>query len=91
MADSETFSQWRFFFLSLDAPHETVVFDHKDFRKRTFLYLYLSMRLCACVFIFHLAVLVYLYFDTPHETVVSDQNKFSQMPSQLFQLAFGDF
>ena len=62
MADSESFSQWHFFFLSLDAPHETVVFDHKDFRKRTFLYLYLSMRLCVGVFIFHLTVLVYLYF-----------------------------
>ena len=49
MADSETFSQWRFFFLSLDAPHETVVFDHKDFRKFSFLYLHLSVRLCFCI------------------------------------------
>ena len=47
--------------------------------------------LCVCVFIFYTTVFVYLYFDTPHETVVLDQNKFSQMPSQLFQLTLGDF
>ena len=88
MADSESFSQWHFFFLSLDAPHETVVFDNKDFRKCSFLCLFC---LCVCVFLFHLTLFVYLYFDTPHETVVLDQNKFSQMPSQLFQLALGDF
>ena len=81
MADSESFSQWRFFFLSLDATHETVVFDHKDFRKCSFC---ICICLCVCVFIFHLTVFVYLYFDIAHETVVFDQNKFSQMPSQLF-------
>ena len=59
MADSESFSQWRFFFLSLDAPRETVVFDHEDFRKCSFLYLHLSVRLCfyisshcICAFVF---------------------------------------
>ena len=81
MADSESFSQWRFFFLSLDTPHETVVFDKKIFANAPFC---ICICLCVCVFIFHLTVFVYLYFDTPHETVVSDQNKFSQMPSQLF-------
>ena len=88
MADSESFSQWRFFFLSLDATHETVVFGNKIFAKLLFVFVFV----CASVYLYFFSLyLCICIFDTPHETVVSDQNKFSQMPSQLFQLALGDF